>query len=127
LVIPRKLLVIDDNSEGGFLLVRSLARRFPGALIQLCKDSRTALESLAKGGTSAVILHKTHGHDAVSLIRSVRNMWPGLLIVAVSGADRSEQVLEAGATAFLNYDQWPTLGHVVAIALVDSQAAIISA
>jgi CheY-like chemotaxis protein len=114
---PRRILVIDHNPDSGSLLVRSLARKFPDAIIQLCKESRAAIEIVTTDKLDAVVLHRTEEDDAVSVIRTLRKLEQDLVIIAVSGIDRSEQVLAAGATGFMNYDQWLMIGSVVANAL----------
>ncbi len=114
---PRKIIVIDHNTDSGVLLVRSLFRKFPSAVIQLCKESGTALQVAATERLDAVVLHRTEDDDAVTLVRSLRKIDSAVPIIVVSGIDRSEQVLAAGATGFLNYDKWLMIGQVVANAL----------
>jgi DNA-binding NtrC family response regulator len=118
---PSNLLVIDHNPESGSLLIRSLARKFPDAVIRLCKESRAALEIVATQKLDAVVLHRTEEQDAVSLVRTLRSAEPKMVIIAVSGIDRSEQVLTAGATGFLNYESWLMIGQVVANALTSER------
>ena len=120
---PRKLLVIDHNTDNGTLLVRSLARKFPAALIQLCKQSGLALEAIKTERIDAVIAHRTEEEDAVTLIEAIREIDAKLPIVAVSGIDRSEKVLAAGADGFLNYDEWLRIGTVVATILDQDRSA----
>jgi hypothetical protein len=114
---PMKALVIDHNEDSGSLLVRSLARKFPAALIRLCGESSKALEIVATENLDAVVLHRTEEQDAVSLIRTLRSVDQQMVIIAVSSIDRSEQVLAVGATGFLNYEEWLMIGNVVANAL----------
>ena len=93
------------------------------ALIHICKDTPAALEALAGDDVDAVVLHRTHEHNAVSLIRKLRGLKPDLIIIAVSGIDRTDQVLAAGATAFLNYDRWLLLGPLLSDALAEQHEA----
>ena len=103
--------------------MRSLGRKFAAASIQLCKETGRAVEIVATEKIDAIILHRTEEQDAVSLIRTLRKIDASVVIIAVSGVDRSEQVLAAGATGFLNYDRWLLIGNVVSNALTASVRA----
>lgn len=111
---PGKILVIDSNTDNGALLVRTLARKFPAAAIQLCSDAARALQLAAAEPIAAAVLHRTDEVDAVSLIQEILRVAPQTPIVAVSSVDRSEAVLAAGAAGFLKYDEWLRIGQVVA-------------
>ena len=41
---PLKFLVIDDNADSRFLLVKTLLRKFPTAVIHECQSSEAAFE-----------------------------------------------------------------------------------
>jgi DNA-binding NtrC family response regulator len=110
---PRKLLVIDHNPDNGALLVRGLARKFPQAIIELCNELGTAVEAAATQQIDAVVLHRTEEDEAVAIIGILKNISPTLPIVVVSGVDRSEQVLRAGAAGFMHYDKWLMIGVIV--------------
>ena len=114
---PRRFLVIDHNPDSGSLLVRSLARKFPQSVIQLAKESGTAAVVAATERLDAVVLHRTLEDSAVELVRMLRNIDLAMPIVVVSGVDRSEEVLAAGASGFLNYDEWLMVGTFVANAV----------
>ena len=114
---PRKLLVIDFDSDSGALLLRSLLRKFPAASVELCKEAGAATEVVGAQQVDAVVVHRTQEEDAVTLVRTLRKLDADMPIIVVSGIDRSEQVLAAGATGFLNYAEWLMIGQVVANAL----------
>jgi hypothetical protein len=117
-VTPRRLVVIDDDLNGGFLLVRSLFRRFPRAVVQLCRGTKAVRDVLGMEAIDAIVVHRAHQRDAVSLIRRIREVKPTVAIISVSSSDRSKQVLAAGATAYVDYRHWLLLGDAVAKSLI---------
>jgi CheY-like chemotaxis protein len=107
-------LVVDDNDEHRFLLVKTLLRKFPDAVLQECQDDVTALALAANERLSAAIVHRTVGMNGLELVRNVRRVNARVVLVLVSGIDRSTEALAAGANAFLLYDEWLRIGSVVA-------------
>lgn len=111
---PRKFLVVDDNSEGAFLLTKTLLRKFPNATIQEQAEADGARAWVRKEKPDAIVIHRAWDGDAQTLVRELRQLAPDVPIVAVSGVDRSKETLAAGANRFLHYDEWLRLGSVVA-------------
>ena len=109
-----KFLVVDDNTDSRFLLVKTLLRKFPKSVVQETQDAATASELAASDQVSAIVVHRAVDIDGVTLVRLIRDANPVVPIVMVSGIDRSKSAVEAGATAFLNYDAWLRIGSVVA-------------
>ncbi len=109
-----QFLVIDHNADGRTLLTRTLRRKFPNAELVECGAADQATTTLQGGGFDAVVVHRTEEVDGEMLVRLLRRVNPTVPIVAVSGIDRSEKLLAAGASEFLNYDEWLRLGTVVA-------------
>mgnify|MGYP001573799336 CR=1 FL=1 len=71
------------------------------------------------------VLHGERSHraveiDGLTLIRFLRRVSPQVPIVMVSGIDRAAEAQEAGATCFLNYDEWLRIGTVMADLLPSS-------
>lgn len=106
-------LVVDFHAESRYLLVRTLRRKFPSAIICECEGADSALEVLQRGPVSAIISHRTFEHSGVELVRLFRAVQPDVPIVMVSGADRTTVAKEAGAASFLHYDEWLRLGTIV--------------
>jgi DNA-binding NtrC family response regulator len=106
----QKFLIIDENRDSAELLSRSLRRKFPVAALRCCDEASTAEKWVAAGGWQAVVVHRAYDADAVTLVRALRQIDAHLPIVVVSGIDRSEAVLAAGATGFITLDQWLLLG-----------------
>jgi DNA-binding NtrC family response regulator len=110
----QKFLIIDDNADSRFLLTKTLIRKFPTALLIECADTGTALIAAENEKPAAIVVHRTgetSGLDLIPLLRAANHRVP---IVMVSGIDRTTEAMAAGATCFLNYDEWLRIGSVVA-------------
>ena len=108
-----KFLVVDFHAESRFLLVKTLLRKFPGAAIFEEEDADRATELLRSRGMSAVITHRTFEVSGADLVARFRAVDAHVPIVMVSGIDRAEAALNAGANSFLHYDEWLRIGSVV--------------
>lgn len=110
---PRRFLVVDDNSDSRFLLVKTLLRKFPGARIIEAQTAEAATASAVAGNLSAIVTHRTLDMDGIELVRMFREQNPGAPILMVSSIDRSEAALAAGANRFMSYDEWLRTGSIV--------------
>ncbi len=110
---PQKILLIDDHPDNRALLARTLFRKFPQVVITECQDIEPTIKAAAETRFDVIILHRTNDADAVSLVKAVRGVNTETPIIVVSGVDRSEVVLRAGANGFLNFDEWLRIGSVV--------------
>lgn len=106
-------LVIDFNHDSRFLLVKTLRRKFPQATIEECDEADPAIAYLQSRSVTAVITHRSIDTPGLDLVRQLHEVEPGVPIVMVSGIERAEAALAAGATAFLHYDEWLRIGTVV--------------
>ena len=111
---PYKFLVIDDNPDSRFLLVKTLLRKFPQAVLQETQDGESALSLAQTEDLDAVVVHRAAEVDGLTLVRTLRQANRAVPIVMVSGSDRTKTAIEAGATTFLSYDAWLRIGTVVA-------------
>jgi ActR/RegA family two-component response regulator len=108
-----EFLLIDDNADNRFLLAKTLLRRYPNALIQECQDSQPALVAARRASLTAAVVHRAADVDGFPMIEMLRGARPTLPILFVSGADARSKAIEAGASAFLNYDAWLNVGVAV--------------
>ena len=106
-------VVIDFHAESRFLLVKTLRRKFPEAVIHETDDAEKAIEIARAVNLSAIITHRTFEMEGIELVRRLRDADPDVPIIMVSGIDREAPALAAGATSFLHYDQWLRIGTVV--------------
>src|SRR5215212_9052516 len=110
---PPVFLVVDHNCDSRFLLVKCLLRKFPNAVVQEAKDGDSAIAMARRGGLTAIISHRTTEMLGVELIEKFREADVSVPIVMVSGIDRTQPALAAGADRFLLYDEWLRIGTVV--------------
>src|SRR3954469_8176409 len=102
----QKFLIIDDNPDSRFLLAKTLLRKFPAALMIECADTGTALLAAENERPAAVVVHRTLDTGGSQPVPLLRQASPKLPIVMVSGIDRTTESIAAGASYFLNYDEW---------------------
>lgn len=110
---PLKFLVVDDVSENRFLITKTLLRKFPNSLVQECDTSIAALAATEHDSHSAIIVHRAADADGFSLISEMRELKSAVPIIYISGRETCPGAIEAGATAFLNYDAWLRIGILV--------------
>ena len=106
-------LVIDHNAESRFLLVKTLKRKFANARVLESDEAEHALRLVHANRVDAVVTHRTFEVDGLELVHRLRAAAPELPIVMVSGIDREPSATQAGASAFLLYDEWLRVGTVV--------------
>lgn len=106
-------LVVDFQRESRYLLVKTLLRKFPKATIREVEDAQQAIQMARTQDIACIVTHRTFETPGVELVRQLREVDPVVPIVMVSGYDRQKAALEAGATSFLNYDEWLRVGTVV--------------
>src|SRR5688572_2638819 len=109
----QRFLIVDDNADSRFLLVKTLLRKFPKAVFLECHSGEAAIAVAIKENLAAIIGHRGYEQEGVNLIRRLRAASPDVPIIMVSGVDRSVEALAAGADAFLLYDEWLRVGTVV--------------
>ena len=112
--MTRSFLVIDSFEEMRLLVVRTLRRVFPDALITEAHDFEEAISLTRDTAYDAIVVHRAIGADAKTIIQLIRCDNAAVPIIAVSSMDRTDEVLSAGATAFLNFEEWLRIGRLVA-------------
>ena len=117
-----KFLVVDDNPDSRFLLVKTLFRKFPGSIIHETQEAGAAVAMANANRLDAVVAHRAADVDGLTLVRAIRDANPTVPIVMVSGIDRTKAALLAGATTFLSYDAWLRIGSVVASLLAPEKS-----
>src|SRR2546430_8454477 len=107
-----QFLIVDDIAENRYLLSRTLLRKYPLANITECEESEPAVAAARHEKPLAAIVHRTRDADAPQMVRLLRQVNGTLPIIVVSGRETFPEAIEAGATAFLNYDAWLPIGPV---------------
>jgi DNA-binding NtrC family response regulator len=121
---PLRFLIVDENADSRFLLVKTLLRKFPEAVLQECHDFNTAVSTAQTDKLTAIVAHRTYDCDGINLVSALRKANTAVPIVMVSGIDRTPQALAAGANAFLNYDEWLRIGTLVSDVIEKPQETV---
>ncbi|PTX92684.1 response regulator [Opitutus sp. ER46] len=116
-------LVVDFQRESRFLLVKTLLRKFPQAVIRECEDAEQAIQMARTQDVACIVTHRTFETAGADLVRALREVDPDVPIVMVSGIDREKAALDAGATSFLNYDEWLRIGSIVEVHMASRDRA----
>lgn len=123
---PHNFLIVDDNPDSRFLLVKTLLRKFPQAVLQETQDGESALAMARSEKLDAVVVHRAAEVDGITLVRNLRLTNAKIPIVMVSGIDRTQPAMEAGANTFLSYEAWLRIGTVVNELLSSKDGAALS-
>jgi CheY-like chemotaxis protein len=111
--VPLRFLVVDHHKDSRFLLVKCLHRKFPDAEILEVEEGDPAVAIAQAGDLSAIVTHRTREYFGTELVEKFREVNERVPIVMVSGIERREPALAAGADRFMLYDEWLRVGTVV--------------
>jgi CheY-like chemotaxis protein len=106
-------LLVDDVAENRYLVSKTLLRKFPAAKIVEFEESEPALAAARHEPPTAIVVHRTSDLDGPTMVRQLRQMNATVPIIVVSGRETFPEAIEAGATAFLNYEAWLRIGTVM--------------
>ena len=98
----RHVLIVEDEARFRALLETSLSRR--GWICTGTDDPGAAIRAMETGSVSHALLDLHLGtHSGLDLLRVISDRWPGVRIVAMSGAvvGTGRAALLAGAAMFL--------------------------
>ncbi|MFD2761357.1 IMP dehydrogenase [Lentibacillus juripiscarius] len=112
-----KLPLVDDNSVlKGLITIKDIEKaiEFPsaakdsqgrllaGAAVGITGDSMKRIEKLTEAGADVIVIDTAHGHSegVLEQVRTVRNAYPELIIIAgnVATAEATADLIEAGAS-----------------------------
>ena len=111
--VPLRFLVVDHHKDSRFLLVKCLHRKFPDAEILEEEEGESAVATARRNDLTAVITHRTREYFGTELVEKLRAVNERVPIVMVSGIERAEPALAAGADRFMLYDEWLRIGTIV--------------
>lgn len=112
-VLPLRFLVVDHHPDSRFLLVKTLQRKFPNARIEEAEDGEDAIARVGSTRFDTIVTHRTREFLGIELVGKLREKDNQVPIVMVSGIERTEPALAAGADGFLLYDEWLLIGTMV--------------
>lgn len=112
-----KLPLVDNNNElKGLITIKDIEKaiQFPhaakdeqgrlvvGAAVGISKDTMERVAALVEAGTDLIVVDSAHGHhkNILDAVRSIRNAYPDLLIIAgnVATGQATKDLIEAGAS-----------------------------
>jgi DNA-binding response OmpR family regulator len=105
-------MIVEDDEDGGFLIERAITKRFPGAEIRTFSDGDAAAAAAADGPWRGFIVHRSLDVDGIGIVKRLHFLNPHVPIVMISGRDQAAAALAAGATHFVRYADWQTLGTI---------------
>ena len=97
-----RILVVDDEPLNLDLLRRTLQREFDVAVASSAAEAVTWLD--AEAGAVAVVLcdQLMPGRSGTELAAEIRERWPGVKFVLVTGVDEAEEVVAAQKAGLLD-------------------------
>jgi two-component system, sensor histidine kinase and response regulator len=111
-----RILLIEDDPAALMALAEGLAQRLRDVALSSARDCETALSFLSDKHYDAVISDiRMSGLDGIALLRQVRERWPHIPVVLITGCERKreEEALYGGAFAFI--EKPVDLDHLVSV------------
>lgn len=110
---PRSFLIASANEDERILYRRTIARKFPAALVMDC--GLVAVQKLEDWNVKfdAAVIHFNGTPEAHAAVTHLRNLNKKLPIVALSGLNRAAEAIAAGVTRFLPAEEWLMLPNVL--------------
>lgn len=123
----RRVAVIEDSAIHFEVLEQHLRAHYPGLqAVAWIRDATAILDRLAAFGPDLVITdHHLPGYDIVTTLTLLRQRWPSLPVLVMSGRVGEEsvvQLLKAGANDFLPKARLERLPLVIDRELAEAQA-----
>jgi CheY-like chemotaxis protein len=103
-----RILLVNDDEDGLFLLERTLAREFPQGSIQKARGAAEALSLLDHAEVDAIITdNRMPAMDGIEMVRLIRARDAKLPIFMLTGSEHLRaSALAAGVTSFLASGNW---------------------
>ena len=121
-------LIVDDSEVDAQLLRMRLQAQYPGLTqIHWVRDPGVVIDEVARHNPDIVITdYHIPGYDLVATVTELRQRWPTLPVLVMSGLVGEEaaiQALKAGASDFLPKSRSERLPMVIARELAEAHAA----
>lgn len=108
----RTFLVVAEDPERLLLLSTTLHRKFPNSVVQTCRDSDAAIEVARNHRLDAIVSHRSTDLEEVPLVEQLRTA-TSAPIVMMAQPHLEKLAAAAGASRFLDQEQWLLLGLTV--------------
>lgn len=108
----KHILVVDDDTDGLFLIGKILRQTFPHAEILQAGDGTEALAILTRTQVDAVVTdNKMSAMSGLEMVRQIRRAGSPIPIIMLTGSDEIEKdALDAGVTVFHRTSDWSNVG-----------------
>jgi len=115
-----RVLIVNDNDDGLFLLRHAVAKEAPDAVLLECKGANLALTLLESQPVDAIITdNRMPDMSGIAMVRAIRLHDPTTPILMITGSPEAEaEALAAGVTIFVGGGTWDEIrGKIRALIL----------
>lgn len=93
---PLKILLVDDNPDDRFLVIRELGREFPALHVTEITEQERFNQALENGGFDLIITdYQLCWSDGLAILRAAKTKWPNCPVVMFTGTGSEEIAVEA--------------------------------
>ena len=93
---PLKILLIDDNPDDRFLVIREMEREFPDLLVTEITEMEGFNQALEIGDFDLIITdHQLCWSNGITILRAAKSRWPNCPVVMFTGTGSEEIAVEA--------------------------------
>ncbi|MHB1291438.1 MAG: EAL domain-containing protein [Sulfuricella sp.] len=101
---PLKILLVDDNPDDRFLVIRELGREFPVLHVAEITTQEGFDRALENGGFDLVITdYQLCWNDGLAILRAAKSKWPACPVVMFTGTGSEEIAVEAMKSGLDDY------------------------
>jgi signal transduction histidine kinase len=91
-----RILLVDDSEQDRFLVLRELAREFPGVLVEAATDADRLAQALEAGNFDLVITdYELRWGDGLQVLRTVKARHPECPVIMFTGSGSEEVAVAA--------------------------------
>lgn len=113
----RRFLVLSIDPDTTFFIVRTLLRKFPSAEVTDKGSLAQARDAVHATAYDGIVVHRAAEADAMGAVSDLRKVGPTTPIILLSSTTTPEAASAAGATRFLDPDEWLLVGTLMEKAL----------
>src|SRR6185436_13816546 len=123
---PRRLLLLEDNSDDAFLICKNLTKQWPDCEIVTVNNESEFKSALQQGHFDLILSdYSIPGFDGLDALLAARGKCPEVSFIFISGALNDEvavESLKAGATDYVLKDRPARLVPAIQRALSDAES-----
>ena len=101
---PVRVVIVDDHSAFAASLSRLLDASAAFAVVGVVADAPSAIEALATAAADVALVDlRLAGEDGTVLVRTIRQRWPDVRVLVLSGSSDVDSVRRAAAAGCHGY------------------------